>query len=139
MLTRSLHLAVLWRQLPFMKYSRCGTPSRSATVLSCSFFGAPEPTRVWTFLKLISQAGLMLLSSSTVFAQLSQYLSTTAIPLPTLNRASFVAGWPQLLQFLGLVLLLQALITENVLFITIQQHTIYNNVGFCRRAFAIEL
>jgi hypothetical protein len=51
--TRSLHLALLWRQLPFMKYSRCGAPSRSVTVLSCSFFGAPEPVRGCTaFLKL---------------------------------------------------------------------------------------
>src|SRR5919108_2070247 len=50
---RSLHLALLWRQLPFMKYSRCGAPSRSVTVLSCSFFGAPEPVRGCTaFLKL---------------------------------------------------------------------------------------
>lgn len=48
-----LHLALLWRQLPFMKYSRCEAPSRSVTVLSCSFFGAPEPVRGCTaFLKL---------------------------------------------------------------------------------------
>jgi len=40
---------------------------------------------------------------STVFAQGSQYLSTTAIPLPTSNRASFVAGWPQLLHNAGLL------------------------------------
>jgi hypothetical protein len=51
--TLILHLALLWRQLPFMKYSRCGAPSRSVTVLSCSFFGAPEPVRGCTaFLKL---------------------------------------------------------------------------------------
>lgn len=51
--TLILHLALLWRQLPFMKYSRCEAPSRSVTVLSCSFFGAPEPVRGCTaFLKL---------------------------------------------------------------------------------------
>jgi hypothetical protein len=50
--TLILHLALLWRQLPFMKYSRCEAPSRSVTVLSCSFFGAPEPVRGCTaFLK----------------------------------------------------------------------------------------
>src|SRR5213594_2467820 len=52
--TRSLHLVVLWRQLPFMKNSKCAAPSRSVTVLSCSFFGAPDPIRRWMeFLKLI--------------------------------------------------------------------------------------
>ena len=50
--TLILHLALLWHQLPFMKYSRCEAPSRSVTVLSCSFFGAPEPVRGCTaFLK----------------------------------------------------------------------------------------
>src|SRR5437867_11888048 len=52
--TRSLHLVVLWRQLPFMKKSQCAAPSRSVTVLSCSFFEAPDPIRRWMeFLKLI--------------------------------------------------------------------------------------
>ena len=44
--------SVLCRQLPFMKNSKCDAPSRSVTVLSCSFFGAPDPTRIWmAFLK----------------------------------------------------------------------------------------
>jgi hypothetical protein len=51
-----------------------------------------------------------------VCAHGSQYLSTSAIPLPTSNRASFVAGWPQLLHALGLVeRLLLVLIEEKIL------------------------
>src|SRR5213593_1676428 len=99
---RSLHLVVLWRQLPFMKNSKCATPSRSVTVLSCSFFGAPDPIRRWMeFLKLIGYTELLLLFSI-VFAHSSQYLSISAIPSPTSNKASFVAGWSQSLHTLGL-------------------------------------
>jgi len=55
---------------------------------------------------------------STVFAHGSQYLSTTAIPLPTSKRASFVAAWPQLLHIAGLLeRLSRVLMEEKILFI----------------------
>lgn len=44
----------------------------------------------------------------------------TAMPLPTSNKASFVAGWPQFLHALRLERLLQALIAEKILFIVIK-------------------
>jgi hypothetical protein len=44
----------------------------------------------------------LLLPFSITFAHWSQYLSMTAIPLPTSNKASFVAGWPQSRHALGL-------------------------------------
>jgi hypothetical protein len=38
----TLQLARSCRQLPFMKYSRCGAPSLSWTILCWPFFGAPD-------------------------------------------------------------------------------------------------
>jgi hypothetical protein len=52
LLTLTLHFALSWRQLPFIKYSRCMSPSRSEVVLSCPFFGEPEPMCLGDSLKL---------------------------------------------------------------------------------------
>lgn len=94
------------------------------------FWSAWSNTRLDRVSKTHGYTELLLLFS-TASAHWSQYLSTTAIPLPTSNNASLVAGWPQSWHALAVFeRLLQVLIEEKILFIVIYPWLNYKNVGF---------
>lgn len=123
LLIRTLHLTWSWRQLPFMKYSRCIAPSRSETFRSWPFLGAPEPTSFGDSPKPRMLYWALPFCANTIWsAQLLQYLSIKDMSFPMVNTTSFVTSWSHIKQLFGRfihVLSENSLIEEKILSVII--------------------